>query len=305
MKTRFVCVSDTHGYTPSEAGFPLPAGDVLIHAGDLTNRGSEAEVRRTLEWIARAEYEVKIVVAGIHSSGVVRVCMLNSEGNHDMTLDPHFQDGRPEERQRCIKLIQEYSTTPSTSIVFLQHEAATIRLTRADGPQTTFKVFGSPYSPANSNDAHRSLSRHGQRTWAFQYAPADADRLWDAIPLDTDVVVTHTPPYSHCDRRDLTEGVSVGCPGLRQALQRVRPAMAVSGHVHESRGYEGVFWNSRGNGHGVVRGELPTGRKQSIVTVSRTKEESCIVNCSILGSSWPHAGGKRFNKAIVAVLYTS
>jgi 3',5'-cyclic AMP phosphodiesterase CpdA len=63
-KTRFVCISDTHGYTPSEAGFKLPAGDVLIHAGDLTNKGSLAEVRRTMDWISKANFEVKIIVAG-------------------------------------------------------------------------------------------------------------------------------------------------------------------------------------------------------------------------------------------------
>lgn len=63
-KTRFVCVSDTHGYTPAEAGFKLPAGDVLIHAGDLTNKGRMSELRKTVDWISRAEYEVKIVVAG-------------------------------------------------------------------------------------------------------------------------------------------------------------------------------------------------------------------------------------------------
>jgi predicted phosphodiesterase len=63
-KTRFVCVSDTHGYTPSEAGFKLPAGDVLIHAGDLTNQGSESELRKTMDWIAAADFEVKIVICG-------------------------------------------------------------------------------------------------------------------------------------------------------------------------------------------------------------------------------------------------
>lgn len=63
-KTRFVCVSDTHGYTPSEAGFKLPAGDVLIHAGDLTNTGSTNELRKTMDWISRADFETKIVVAG-------------------------------------------------------------------------------------------------------------------------------------------------------------------------------------------------------------------------------------------------
>jgi predicted phosphodiesterase len=64
QKTRFVCVSDTHGYAPSEAGFKLPAGDVLIHAGDLTNQGSLCELRKTIEWISKADYEVKIIVCG-------------------------------------------------------------------------------------------------------------------------------------------------------------------------------------------------------------------------------------------------
>lgn len=63
-KTRFVCVSDTHGYTPAEAGFKLPAGDVLIHAGDLTNKGRMSELRKTVDWISKADYEVKIIVAG-------------------------------------------------------------------------------------------------------------------------------------------------------------------------------------------------------------------------------------------------
>lgn len=38
-KTRIVCISDTHNCTVK-----LPAGDVLIHAGDLTNQGSFSEV---------------------------------------------------------------------------------------------------------------------------------------------------------------------------------------------------------------------------------------------------------------------
>lgn len=63
-RTRFVCISDTHGYTPSEAGFKLPLGDVLIHAGDLSNNGTITELERTIDWISKADYEIKIVVAG-------------------------------------------------------------------------------------------------------------------------------------------------------------------------------------------------------------------------------------------------
>lgn len=69
-KTRFVCVSDTHGYTPSEAGFKLPPGDVLIHAGDLTNQGSKSELQRTIDWISKADYEVKIIVGGQPTSNL-------------------------------------------------------------------------------------------------------------------------------------------------------------------------------------------------------------------------------------------
>ena len=34
-KVRFVCTSDTHNLT-DRANFPIPYGDVLLHAGDFT-----------------------------------------------------------------------------------------------------------------------------------------------------------------------------------------------------------------------------------------------------------------------------
>jgi 3',5'-cyclic AMP phosphodiesterase CpdA len=58
-KTRIVCISDTHNQTPK-----LPPGDVLIHAGDLTNQGSYSELKKTVEWLEKADYQAKIVVAG-------------------------------------------------------------------------------------------------------------------------------------------------------------------------------------------------------------------------------------------------
>lgn len=58
-KTRIVCISDTHNNTPK-----LPPGDVLIHAGDLTNQGSYDELERSVAWLEKAPFEAKIVVAG-------------------------------------------------------------------------------------------------------------------------------------------------------------------------------------------------------------------------------------------------
>jgi predicted phosphodiesterase len=73
-KTRIVCISDTHNNTPK-----LPAGDVLIHAGDLTNQGSYSELERGVEWLEKAEFEVKIVVAGTYSLSYLNPSMYGAK----------------------------------------------------------------------------------------------------------------------------------------------------------------------------------------------------------------------------------
>jgi hypothetical protein len=55
--TRFVCISDTHAHT-----FDVPAGDVLLHAGDLTNTGRVADVRTTVEWLRALPHQYKMCV---------------------------------------------------------------------------------------------------------------------------------------------------------------------------------------------------------------------------------------------------
>jgi predicted phosphodiesterase len=66
-RTRFVCVSDTHNALPNGA-FKLPKGDVLIHAGDMTNQGSFKELQKTIKWIEEADFECKIIIAGMPQS---------------------------------------------------------------------------------------------------------------------------------------------------------------------------------------------------------------------------------------------
>lgn len=66
-------------------------------------------------------------------------------------------------------------------------------------------------------------------------------KLWEQVPLDADIVLTHTPPKYHCDE---SKGRgAAGCESLRRALSQVRPRLAVCGHVHEGRGVERVRWD--------------------------------------------------------------
>jgi Icc-related predicted phosphoesterase len=60
---RFVAISDTHG---QHASLSLPDADVLIHAGDVSKRGTEQQIKEFLEWFTSLNYRYKILIAGNH-----------------------------------------------------------------------------------------------------------------------------------------------------------------------------------------------------------------------------------------------
>ncbi|KIN00109.1 hypothetical protein OIDMADRAFT_124889 [Oidiodendron maius Zn] len=328
-KTRFVCVSDTHNAEPGGA-FKLPKGDVLLHAGDMTNQGSYSELQKAIKWLEQADFEAKIVIAGFHNQNL---------------QDP----------PKCQQLLEA-----SPSIMWLKHGSAVVNLQSPTGPRTTFKIFGSPYSPANG-------------TWAFGYGVDEASHIWEGIPADADIILTHTPPMHHCDDGRVRQ--SAGCPSLQEALRRIRPRLAVCGHVHEGRGVDFVRWSPAASASDTTYREESTKRWEdpgkgnkkislvdltikrddaidnislvchpdemdagssislsSVITPDNLRldskakhrgisnpipspaaecqelalneslgyQETCIVNAAIMASSWPHGpGGKKFNKPIV------
>ncbi|KIW96429.1 uncharacterized protein Z519_03498 [Cladophialophora bantiana CBS 173.52] len=260
-RTRIVCISDTHNQTPH-----LPAGHVLIHAGDLTNQGTYSELQKTVDWIKKAQFQIKIVVCG----------------NHDVTCDVpfyqmyggYFHNKRREDPQRCLDLLRS-----DPSLVFLNHEATQVRINHGDGLVSLLKIFGSPYSPA-----------HG--FWAFGYSPETAPQLWDQIPLDSDVVVTHTPAKFHCD--ECGNRGTAGCEILREALWRVRPRLFVCGHIHEAYGVEAVTWdlsspNLRYKERSVRRwaDPDPSSKKQFTVDLSSRAKSLALRNDGSIGNLIP------------------
>lgn len=60
---RIVAMADTHG---EHDGLQVPDGDVLIHAGDLTQRGTERELREVADFLRALPHRHKLVVAGNH-----------------------------------------------------------------------------------------------------------------------------------------------------------------------------------------------------------------------------------------------
>ena len=87
-------------------------------------------------------------------------------------------------------------------------------------------IWGSPYSPSFG---------YG---WAFNKDRGnDIAQYWNEIPMDIDIVITHTPIYGYNDRTSNTNQ-NVGCADLYHRLKEVQPHLHFCGHIHEAYGWK-------------------------------------------------------------------
>ncbi|KAK3952160.1 Metallo-dependent phosphatase-like protein [Pseudoneurospora amorphoporcata] len=375
-RTRIVCISDTHNCTVK-----LPKGDVLIHAGDLTNQGSLSELTKAIQWLEKADFEAKIVIAGNHDKALDPTLSSNSSQHQELSPESnHFHNKPLSNPKEGISLFE----THGPSITYLRHESAEMKLTDPKGPKTKFKVFGSPGTPGvgdkwafgyvRSVEDLNHVSRKEQEAQVMTNGGREPDgnevqtaaKIWSSIPPVTDILITHTPPYGHCDlgvvrgsdgeTGETGKGTEtetdidrhLGCHSLFQRLSVVRPRLQVCGHVHRARGAERVRWSPPGpdtldreeDTAGEVQAEWieagtekwtdpspdPKSAKISLVDLTARgrgkgsgkldwndkgkgsgegRKETCVVNCAILASNYPHVGGKKFHKPVVVDLELS
>ncbi len=85
------------------------------------------------------------------------------------------------------------------------------------------KFWGSPVQPPFNN-------------WAFNVERGDAIRQhWDKIPMGTDVLVTHGPPFGTLDQsRPMSP--HLGCEELAKAVEKIAPRLHLFGHIHGGHG---------------------------------------------------------------------
>jgi predicted phosphodiesterase len=201
---RVVCISDTHTMLSQ---VKVPDGDLLIHAGDHTFRGTQDEVQSALEDLNRLPHKHKVFIAG----------------NHDFFFDhtaPKFYRNWSLTRSKTTYQMMEQFP----NLTYLENSSVDIE---------GFKVYGSPYQPWF----------HG---WAFNFPQYDggdaAFANWQKVPDDTDILVTHGPPAGILDWvRDVHLGDSrAGDVKLRARIEDLLfngpLQLHVFGHLHESYG---------------------------------------------------------------------
>lgn len=79
--------------------------------------------------------------------------------------------------------------------------------------------------------------------WAWQAPEETLDKLYSFIPDDTDVLISHSPPFGMCDKN--REGVHNGSKSLYDRLVELgQLKLLVCGHIHEARGQVGKVINA-------------------------------------------------------------
>lgn len=71
--------------------------------------------------------------------------------------------------------------------------------------------------------------------WAFnRFRGITIDRHWQMIPSNTDILITHGPPFGILDT--VVNGSHVGCKDLLKRVVELKPKVHLCGHIHEGYG---------------------------------------------------------------------
>lgn len=244
-KIRFVCISDTHGKVEGSK-LHMPPGDVLLHAGDFTQKGHMKEIEKFNSYLGALPYKVKVVIAGNHDltfDDNITEASLRTFGVQKSTVESYLSE-------RGLKSVKQMLT----SAIYLEDSLVTV---------CGIKIYGAPWQPVFCD-------------WGFNLKRGeDILKKWQTIPTDIDILMTHGPPVGH---GDLTGGNNnVGCVELLNTIQkRVKPKFHVFGHIHEGYGVTSDGYTTFINASTCTRRYLPTNAPivfDFIIPEGHTKEE--------------------------------
>ena len=199
MKKIITFISDTHS-KHSMLKDDLIGGDILIHGGDFMTSGySEYEALEFFKWFEAQDYEDCIFISG----------------NHDRIMQ-----NEPEKMRGIL--------TGYKGIDYLEDEEMVLYGDGPNGeyPEENIRIYGSPWQPEFFNWAY-NLPRNGE----------ELSSKWEAIPENTDILITHGPAWGYLDATIYKPNQKLGCELLRERIDSLKPKIHIFGHIHSAHGY--------------------------------------------------------------------
>lgn len=178
---KIVHISDTHGCHRSL--HELPDADLIVHSGDFTMEGTEAEAIDFMNWFCDLPYRHKIFICG----------------NHDECLYGAKIEGL------------------DANVHYLCNSWIGIE---------GVKFYGVPMF------LYDSLTDRQSRNYA-------------EIPLDTEVLISHSPAYGILDFND---GIHYGSEELLSRIKEICPRLHLFGHIHKQHGITSIRTTIFSNG---------------------------------------------------------
>lgn len=240
---RVVVMSDIHskesiffsGEDVSTSTFPsLPRGDILIVAGDFTQSGQVEEYQSFNSFLralcARKIYRHIVLVAG----------------NHERTLDEDFYHA---EGWRYDRVVQDPAACRDA--LFTNLPANVHFLLDSSVILEGLMIYGTPW--VIGGDVFSSETSAAHYRWGFSVSESSLETKWSMIPSNTDILVTHQPPYAAGDIRrnyDLDTIINDqqifgfdhrGSRSLMESVRQIKPLLHVCGHEHRGYGAYSYF----------------------------------------------------------------
>jgi Icc-related predicted phosphoesterase len=216
QKISIVMISDLHN---NQKLLNLPEADILLVAGDMTNLGSYQELTSFSQFLSKVKpkFDLIIVIAG----------------NHEVTMDIDsfpFLGGKYFKKDSINAAKAKSIITENKDIIYLEDSGYEYK---------GVKIWGTPWvNPCGD--------------WGFCLdKPGQDELIFNKIPSDTDILVSHSPPFKILDavpvysysrdpetnllRKDC-EIDNTGNKVLLKRVKEVRPKLHVFGHIHECSG---------------------------------------------------------------------
>jgi Icc-related predicted phosphoesterase len=129
-------------------------------------------------------------------------------GNHDWGFQNNVE--------KIMEIVNSYKT-----VDYIQDETISV-----GDDEKMVNIYGSPWQPEFYN-------------WAFNL-PKNGVELaakWDAIPDNTDILITHGPAFGVLDTVAGKMWDNLGCQLLTNKIKSIKPKIHVCGHIHSGYGY--------------------------------------------------------------------